>query len=181
MIGQEDAASALGAVERTRRRAFELRGYAHSGDIVLGWGLVWLVCNLATWFGGPVAGLAWPVGVTIGTLWSIVRGSRGTPRGAGGGWRVYASIGAIVGAVALLMQIAEVRNYAQGNAMISLIVAASYVGMGVWTGPRFAWTGLVLAAMVCTGWFLDRAHLDLWLGVGGGGALILTGLWLRRA
>lgn len=50
MIGQDDAVSALASIERTRQRAFELRGYAHAGDIVIGWGLVWLVCNLLGYF-----------------------------------------------------------------------------------------------------------------------------------
>lgn len=30
-------------------------------------------------------------------------------------------------------------------------------------------------------WFVDREHLELWLGVGGGGLLILSGIWLKRA
>jgi hypothetical protein len=179
MIGHDDAASALDAVDRTRRRAFELRGYAHAGDILIVWGLVWLVCNLATYFGGPEAGGAWPVGVVIASVFSAVRG-----RGKGARaprWRAFASVGTIVVLVVLVSMFAELHSADQGNALISIFVAAMYVLQGIWIGPRFAWIGLALGCFVCAGWFLDRAHLDLWLGVGGGGALIVTGLWLRRA
>lgn len=179
MIDRDDAASALHAVDRTRRRSFELRGYAHAGDIVIVWGLVWLVCNLATYFGGPGAGRAWPVGVVIATVYATVRG-----RGQAGRvprWRAFASVATIIALVLLVAMIAGVHGADQGNALISIFVAAAYVLQGIWTGPRFAWIGLALAGFVCAGWFLDRTHLDLWLGLGGGGALIVTGLWLRRA
>lgn len=179
MIGQQDAASALDAVSRTRRRSFELRSYAHAGDVLIVWGLVWLICNLATYFGGPAAGKAWPVGVVIASIFSAVRGraqGNGAPR-----WRAFASIGTIIVLVALVSIIAGIRSPDQGNALISIFVAALYVLQGIWAGPRFAWIGLLLGALVCVGWFYDRPHLDLWLGIGGGGALIVTGLWLRRA
>jgi hypothetical protein len=65
--------------------------------------------------------------------------------------------------------------------MISAFVAGFYVLQGVWMGQRFAWIGLAIAVCVIAGWFADREHLELWLGVGGGGALIVSGIWLRRA
>lgn len=179
MIDQQAAASALDAVDRTRRRSFELRGYAHAGDILIVWGLVWLVCNLATYFGGPAAAKAWPVGVVIASVFSAVRGR--VPGGGAARWRAFASVATIVALVMLVALIAEIRSPDQGNALISLFIAALYVLQGIWAGPRFAWIGLLLGGLVCAGWFYDRAHLDLWLGIGGGGALIVTGLWLRRA
>ncbi len=180
MIDQTDAASALQAIDRTRRRSFELRGYAHAGDILIGWGLVWLACNLLTYF-APGMRWAWPVGIVLGTLWSATR-SRNKPAGERHSTvRAFATVATIIGLAVLISMIADVRGADQGNALISAFVAAAYVLQGIWSGPRFAWIGLVLAGFVCAGWFLDRAHLDLWLGIGGGGALIVTGLWLRRA
>lgn len=43
------------------------------------------------------------------------------------------------------------------------------------------WIGLAIALAVILGWFVFPAWLYLWLGLGGGGALLLSGLWLRRA
>jgi hypothetical protein len=180
MIGHEDAASALAAIDRTRRRSFELRGYAQAGDIVICWGLVWLICNLSTYF-APGVHWAWPAGVVIGTLWSAWRG-RGQRRAAGkADWRGFATAVTIAALVVLVSAIAGIDSADQGNALISAFVAGGYVLQGIWSGPRIAWIGIAIAGFVFAGWFLDRAHLDLWLGLGGGGALILSGLWLRRA
>ncbi|MCW3846338.1 hypothetical protein OF829_03735 [Sphingomonas sp. LB-2] len=176
MIGEEDAASALDAVDRTRSRAVEFRAYAHAGDIVIGWGLVWLIANLAS-YASPGGTLAWPVGILLATLWSIWRGRRHGK----GDWRGAATGVTIVALVVLVLQIAGVDGAARSNALISIFVAAMYVFQGIWWGRRFAWIGLVIAACVIGGWFFDRAHLELWLGVGGGGALIVSGLWLKRA
>ena len=176
MIGQDDAASALEAIERTRQRAGELRGYAHAGDIVAAWGLVWLVCNLLGYF-APQYGLAWPIGIALAVIWSMWRG-RGQGKADG---RAALSALAVFGMIALVVSIAGVESADQGNALISAFVAGLYVVQGIWMGRRFAWIGLVIAACVIAGWFFDRAHLELWLGIGGGGALILSGIWLRRA
>jgi len=176
MIGQDDAVSALESIERTRQRAFELRGYAHAGDIVMGWGVVWLVCNLITYF-APEATFAWPVGIPLAVIWSIWRG-----RGQGkGGWRAPATAGAIFALVAMVIAITQVETPAEANALITAFVATGYVIQGIWIGQRFAWIGLAIAACVGVAWFIDREHLELWLGIGGGGALILSGLWLKRA
>jgi hypothetical protein len=179
-IGHDDAANALAQVSRTRRRSFELRGYAEAGDIVLAWGLVWLVCNLLTWFAiGPGAN-SWPIGIVLATFWSVWRGRRhSAPRG--GDWRPIATAATTMVLVLLVALVAGIGGQREINAVISLFIAATYVWMGIWGGLRFAWTGLFIAALVCIGWFVDRAHLELWLGIGGGGALIATGLWLRRA
>lgn len=176
-IGRDDAASALAEVARARRIAEELRGYAHAGDIVAGWGLVWLVCNLLTYFFPGWGYQSWGPGIVLGTLWSIQRGRKDAQVDR----RALASAAATVGFLALVLLIAGVDDPVQVNALISLFVAGSYVTMGIWTGPRLAWIGLGIAALVTAGWFLDRANLPLWLGLGGGGALIATGLWLRRA
>lgn len=178
-IDHGDAAASLAAVARTRQRSGELRGYAHAGEIVAAWGLVWLVCNLTGYFAPRHTGNAWLVGIVLGTIWSMWRGGR-----AGGdkpGWQAQASAATTVGLVILVVLISGVRDQDQVNALISSFVAAGYVSMGIWTGIRFTWIGLAIAAFVVMGWFFDRAHIELWLGIGGGGALLLSGLWLRRA
>lgn len=175
MIARDDAAAALASVDTARARAGELRGYAHAGDILIAWGLVWLVCNLLThvfvW-----GAQSWPFGVALAVVWSIVRGRRGH-----GDARAGLTSLVVFAGVALIMLVTGVRDPMTANVAISLTVAAAYVVIGIWTGARFAWIGLALAALVLAGWFVDRTHLYLWLGLGGGGALLLSGWWLRRA
>jgi hypothetical protein len=181
VIGQQDAKVALASVERTRRRSIELSHYAHAGNIVLAWGLVWLVCNLMTHFLPPWGINSWPVGIVLATAFCIVHGSRRPRTGDAGDWRVYASVGTVIAAFVLVTLVAGVSDPRQTNAIISLYIAANYVALGIWTGPRYAWTGLFIAAVVMVAWFADRDHFHVWMGLGGGGALILSGLWLRRA
>ena len=180
MIDKQDAASALASIETARRRSGELRRYANAGSKLIGWGLVWLVCYLCTQFAPVWGSKSWLVGVPIGVLWSMTGPGLGGDAGQGAGR--YALTGlAVAGFLAAVLAVAGVRDPLQANAIVSLIVAVVYVSVGIWTGPRFAWIGLLLAALVLGGWFGDREHIALWLGVGGGGALIVSGLWLRRA
>jgi hypothetical protein len=178
-IAGEDAASALRDVERTRRRAVELSGYAHAGDSLIGWGLVWLICNLVTQLAPAWGNNSWLIGIPAAVAWSMTRKPRGGARG--GGWRTVATALTAFGFFAALMLVAGIRDPLQANALVSLCVATAYVVLGIWAGARFAWIGLALAALVLAGWFFDRSHLYLWLAFGGGGALLLSGLWLRRA
>lgn len=180
MIGQGDAAAALASIDDARRHAGALRRYAHAGDKLIGWGVVWLTCNLLTQAFPSWGSASWLVGVPLGIAWSLR--SPGLGGGAGQGWGRYALMGiAIYGYFGMVLAVAGVHDPLQANAIVSLTVAIAYVAAGLWVGTRFVGIGLALAAMVLGGWFGDRAHLAFWLGLGGGGALILSGVWLRRA
>ncbi|RYY28204.1 MAG: hypothetical protein EOP62_03095 [Sphingomonadales bacterium] len=180
MIDRDDAASALASIDSARERSGELRRYAHAGDKLIGWGLVWLICNLCTQLIPVWGAKSWLIGVPIGIIWSMM--GPGLGGGAGKGTGRYALMAlAIFGFFAAIMAVAGVRDQLQANAIVSLTVATVYIVVGIWSGPRFAWIGLALAALVLFGWFGDPSHLYLWLALGGGGALIVSGLWLRRA
>jgi hypothetical protein len=178
MIGQEDAASALASVDTARRRATELRSYAHAGDILIAWGLVWLIGNLASWYEPTWSPWVWPVGIAAAALFSMLRGRVGHGRFD---WRVLGTVLAGLGLFAATVVLNGPANPHKYDVLIVLFVATAYVVLGIWAGQRFAWTGLAMAAVALLGWNYDRGHLLLWLGFGGGGALILSGLWLRRA
>lgn len=173
-IDRPDVAQALADVARSRRRAGELSRYADTGSILVAWGLVWLICNVTTYVAPPAARLLWPVGIACAVSFTIIRSrGRNDPR-------ALATIGAAFGFITMVLAVAG-GGPALQNTVMSLFVAGSYVVFGIWTGPRFAWLGLVLAAIIMIGWFVLPALLYLLLGIGGGGALILAGLWLRRA
>jgi len=180
MIDREDAASALASIETARERSGALRRYAHAGDKLIGWGLVWLVCNLATELVPVWGAKSWLIGVPAGILWSMMGPGLGGSSGKGAGR--YALMGlAVAGFFVAILAVGDIHDQLQANVIVSLTVAIVYIAVGIWSGPRFAWIGLVLAALVLFGWFQDRTHLYLWLALGGGGALIVSGLWLRRA
>jgi hypothetical protein len=181
MIGQDDAASALRSVEQARRRSIALSGYAHAGNIVLAWGLVWLICNLATHFLPQGGANSWAVGIPLAVLYSMLHGRAHRGKGPALDWRIAATAATGFVFMALIAAIAGLDDPRQSNALISLFIAANYAAMGIWTGLRFTWAGLVIAVVVTLAWFLDRGNFYVWMGLAGGGVLITTGIWLRRA
>jgi hypothetical protein len=173
-IGTDSAGDALAAIQTTRRRSAELRGYARAGDHLIAWGLVWLVGNLTAQFAPAEANWAWMIGIAAAVLFQFFH-SRGRTD-----WRVLATVAGALGFYALAVAIVGIAPSLQ-PAFGSLVVAGIYVGMGIWVGPRFAWLGMVIAAVIVLGRFAFPAWLPLSLGLGGGGALIVSGLWLRQA
>ena len=61
------------------------------------------------------------------------------------------------------------------------MVALAYVLLGLWSGSRIAWLGVAVAASTVLGFTVMAGYGMLWMGVIGGGSLLGTGLWLRRA
>lgn len=170
----QDAQQALDMVAQGRARASEYRHYAESGPILVAWGLTWIVGYLTAQFAPAAANLVWLIGIVGSILFTVVR-----PSGCGDG-RVLATVATAFGFVALLIAMigGDVRIH---NAIIALLVAASYIVIGIWSGVRMVWIGLVVALCAALGWFAFPDWLNLWLGLGGGGALLVSGLWLRRA
>ncbi|MEP9359241.1 hypothetical protein [Sphingomonas sp. KR3-1] len=179
-IRPEDAAAALRSIDSARQHGAALRRYAGTASTVMVWGVIWLVCNLLSQF-FPWGPKSWLIGTPLGVLWSILHP---LPRreGAGIDLRASLSIFAGFGILWLMMLIARPQLDARSvNALISLLVALAYLITGIWAGMRLALVGTALVLAVCLGWFVFPAWLFLWVGIGGGGALILGGMWLRRA
>lgn len=173
-IDREGAQAALDAVGRTRRHAGELRGYANAGNILMGWGIAWLVANLASQLDPSWARVAWPIAITGGVLWSVVR-----PRSGFDG-RIFGTAIAAAGYVVLMLVLVR-PDPRLANVLISLMVAVGYVVLGIWAGHRFALLGLALVAVILIGWFVVPLWLFACLALGGGGTLLVGGWWLRRA
>lgn len=169
------AAAALDTVARSRRRAGVLRGYAGAGDVVIAWGGLWLVANAVMQVRPALAAMVWALGIAAITGWSMARA-----RGRRDDWRVLAAAGI---AVAYLIVLLAVVRADPGTAalLIALLVAAAYGVAGLWAGARFAVLGLMLAAVALGGWLVVPQWLFLCLALGGGGALIAGGWWLKRA
>ncbi len=170
----QDARAALDMVAQSRRRATEYRDYAAAGPILMAWGLTWIAANVTAQFAPSMANWVWMGGIAASVLFTIISSPQ---RGNG---RIIATI-STAGAFAILL-LAMIHGDARiQNAMVALLVAAVYVVVGIWTGVRLVWIGLAVAVAVILGWFVFPAWLYLWLGIGGGGALFLSGSWLRKA
>ena len=173
-IDADQAATALAAVRTTQRRSAELRSYAHGGKHLIAWGLVWLAGNLAAQFTPHQANWVWAISIAGAVIFQLASAGKRSD------WRVLATVAAGLGFYGVSVELLEISPALQ-TAFGSLVVAAIYIGLGIWVGARFAWLGLILGGIILVGRFAFPHWLPLWLGIGGGGALLISGLWLRRA
>lgn len=174
-IDPEEAAAALHSIDRTRRHAGELRNYAAGGNILIVWGLVWVAANLATQFHPEYGKAAWGVSIPIAVIWSAFQGHGGKSDG-----RIVLTAIAGVCLLPILQLMIGIHDPRLSTALASLLVGVIYVVSGIWIGVRYAWLGLFLVGAVLVGWFAMPQWLYLMLALGGV-ALIVNGLWWRRA
>lgn len=64
-------------------------------------------------------------------------------------------------------------------AYIGLVVAQIYVIAGLWFDTYLLWFGLLIAALILTGFFFFFSIFWLWIAVCTGGAFLLTGFYVR--
>ena len=72
-------------------------------------------------------------------------------------------------------------NPAAAGAFAPLCCGVAYAACGLWFGTRFLVTGMVVIAVTLAGFLWMPSQFALWMALCGGGALLLTGQWLRRA
>lgn len=176
------AEQAMADIERSRGRSFSLRNYARSGPIFAAWGIAWLIMNLTRYYGAPHADFYGAAVMGAAVLISIVYGRRGRGGGNAARARQLAISSAVSGAALTgLLILVAASDRALANATVSWIAASLYTVAGIWFGTRISIIGVLLGLVVLGAWFLAREHFELILGLAGGGALVLTGLWLWRA
>jgi len=56
-----------------------------------------------------------------------------------------------------------------------------YTIVGLWVGPAFVAIGLSITALTLIGYFFVSGWFALWMAVFNGGGLLLGGLWTRRS
>ena len=178
-LSREDAARALGDVDSAQARASTLAGYARQGDTLVAWGAMWLACNLVSQFAPPFAGRAWLAGTIAGvaaTAWANRQGS-----GRAKGRRTALTFLVVILLLCGVFAVSPPQSPAALDAVVSLCVAGGYGLLGVWAGRRWLLLGAALFVLILAGWFAAPAWFFLWMALAGGGALIVGGLWLRRA
>lgn len=172
-MDNRQAQDSLHSIAAAQRQAFELRNYREVGSLVVAWGLVWLAGFATLQFLPALAAWVWPLGWAMALGWTATR-----PRRQGDGRTLVTWLVAL-GFVALLLLV--VRADMPTAAMVfGLVLAASYLAMGIWAGRRFAMLGALVLVAAGFGWWLAPQWLYAALALGGGGALILGGLWLQR-
>ena len=182
MINPTEAAHALEEIDVARARSSIFSGYAYSAPWFVLWGVVWLIANCLTDLLPHMGGRIWAIATPIGVLGSIALAFRPSPVTAHRrAWQSLATSAVGFAFVFAAFFILRPQSGAQINAFISVFVASAYMLQGIWRGWRIFALGLALAVATIGGYVYLGAHYALWMGVVGGGALILGGLWLRTA
>ena len=185
-VSKDDALSALHDIESAERRSQTLFGYGLSSPYLLLWGALWIVAGAGGAVSPVNAGIVWGVvdivGL-VGTAWLIARHAR--RRGERDDRvRLFRYVGSAVVLAAFsgltLMIFAPVSG-AEVLMLFTLLVAALYAIAGCWVGLRYAAIGGALGALAVGVFVAAPAYLHLVVPFAGGAALILGGLWLRRA
>ena len=190
-VTRDEANQALDEIGRAGNRMSRLSTYAEIAPMILLWGVIWLVANLVTEYRPEFSPRVWQACILIGsplTLFFTVRRARRSGariRQAGGDPKALGNRFALLGAAALgfiisVLVVIGPLNERQYDAFFSLVFAFAYAIGGVWGGWRLVVVGAAAAAAILFGYLELTQHFYLWMGLVGGGSLIVGGLWLRK-
>lgn len=181
-VSPEEARDALHAVREVELRARRAIALAGVGPILMVWGVVWLVGNLgSTLLTGSEKGTLWLVVNSVGVLATIFVVSRLTRR-------VRNPIGPRIGLLwlflfaygAMWIWMARPASAIEIGFLATTIAMFGYVILGLWLDKLFMWIGLGVTALTITLYLLMPGSFELWMGILGGGALLLSGVYIHR-
>ena len=185
-VNKDDALSALHDVESAERRSRTLFHYELASPYILLWGVLWIVAGAVGALSPANAGLGWAavdiVGLA-GTGYLVATQARRYGKGGGriGFVRWLGTVAVLAAFVGLTLMVFAPVSSIEVLMLITLLVAAAYSIAGCWMGLRYAVVGLAVAALAVGVFHLAPAQLPLIVPFIGGGALVLGGLWMRRA
>lgn len=178
-LSREQAEGALRDITQTERRSSSAYGYKSAAPYLILWGILWIIGYGATDLTPHISGAVWGGVTIVGSVASALVGMRRGGVKRSFSWRIFFSWIAAIFFICAIFTVLKPSDGAQVGAVIPLLVACSYVIMGIWMGTRLAVAGIVIAALTLFGFFFIPAHFALWMAAIGGAALIGTGLWLR--
>jgi hypothetical protein len=179
-LSHDQAEDTLRAIADAQGRSARAYGYELASPHLIMWGLLWAVGYGATAFSPRQASIIWVSVVAIGlgaSFFIVLRRASGTVVGA----RLAPIALTAFAFTAAVIAVMAPRSGTQIGALIPLVLAAGYALLGIWRGSRFTIAGIIIAALTLGGFFLLRAHFNLWMAAVGGGSLVLAGFWLRKA
>jgi len=124
----------------------------------------------------------WWMGLSLaGAVASIVVGHSQNVRRPGRSWRISMLFMIIWIFTLALFAVLHPGSDLQVGAYFPLLFAAIYAAIGLWMGLRYILVGIFMAASTLGAFFFLREYFFHWMALVGGGSLLLTGFWMRRA
>lgn len=185
-VTRNDAASALHEIDRAERQSLTLFGYSAGSPYLLLWGPLWIVAGAVGALSPGNADIGWAAvdaAGLAGTAWLVAVQSRrfGAESGRTGIFRFLGIAAVLAAFIALTLAVFAPVSGVEIQTFVVLLVAAAYALVGCRFGLRFAVVGAALAGLAVGAFYHAPAHAAYIVPLLGGGALILAGLWLRRA
>jgi hypothetical protein len=186
-LTQDEAAQSLASAEEIQRRSREAFGYSRSSPYLLTLGAFWTLCYGATQFWPQHSAWIWGIGTVVfgfAMTWLSYRSRQGTQNARSR--EMNRNIGIMFGVIIPAFAVASIAVMwpvygLKIGAFLPLLYAALYTGMGLWLGRRYVIVGITVFVATLIGFYFVREYFALWMAAFGGGSMILTGLWLRKA
>ena len=179
-ISRNDALAALDDVRRAEARSLDARAYRSTGVQLVGWGVVWMLGYGLTAVWPGEATLIWWVADTAGVVFSfLVSRRKGAKAAACWRWTIVAI--AVLLFFGATYAVLPIPSPASAAVFPALVVSLGYAIAGGLRFTRMLWIAAALFILTMVGFFYLRPVLYYWMAAVGGGALVLGGLWLRRA
>jgi len=190
----EEARAALDEIDRISAQARSTIAQGPSAPVLILWGCIWMIADITTQFHPQsLAWLWWMLDLVgaLGTWWFIARGVRVRRPG---GWRYGVFWGVIffyaILWVNLLVPVKWPQTdaewihfepiYRRMTAYFHTIPMFAYVIGGLFTGRFFIWLGALVTVLILVGYCFVQDYFYLWLGLTGGGALAISGIFIRK-
>ncbi len=182
-LSPTEAADALRDIDATAARSREFKGYRIAAPHFFLWGAIWILGYGATGVSQD-AGRLWLPLTIIGMAGSAYIGWRNrTTAGAGKvyGQRMWMTFVAFAVFIAATYAILPPHSVDQMNAFPALLTGLAYTMAGIWASRRYLWLGAGVIAATMLGFIYLTPWFAFWMAAVGGGGLILTGIWMRKA
>ncbi len=185
-ITKDDAAAALRYAGQAGEHSQTLFNYEMASPYLLLWGVLWVIAGIVGVFSPQHTNIAWLIVNTVGivaTGYLVACDSRRIPKDSerSEGLRYGATVAVLTAFLTMTFLVFAPVSGVEVQTFITILIAAIYMILGLWTGYRLAVIGLVLAILVTSAFFYTPAQFPLMVSILGGAALILGGLWMRRA
>lgn len=184
-ISPNEAEEALAAIQRMTQKTRHSIASSGSYIFLIITGIIWLVGFLSTQFlTGEIVAYIWTGLSLLGTAVAILLGSRMGKRVRSPSVNATAKRALIFWLLLVFYGIAAIAiaRPADGKQVTMLIIVFIMVGqsaMGLLLSFSSTWWALPITAMALVGYFLLPGFFYLWMGVLGGGGMIVLGLYIR--
>ena len=185
-ITRNDADAALRDAGKAGEYSKTLFHYEMASPYLLLWGVLWIIAGIVSVLSPEHTGTGWLVVDTIGIIATgyLVAGDARQFEETnirGEALRFVATAAVLAVFFTLTFTLFGPVSAVEIQAFITILIASIYMVIGFWTGIRLSVIGAFLALLVVSALFYTPALFPLLVSILGGGALILGGLWMRRA